>query len=81
MRLRVSGDLGDLASCRRAFTEAPASGEQAVIQPSSSWTGMIILMLVCEGADSGWASARAQLGAEGAGLTIVVRSESSFLAE
>jgi hypothetical protein len=29
---------------------------------------MIILMLVCEGADSGWVCARAQLGAEGAGV-------------
>jgi hypothetical protein len=47
MRLSVAGDLGDL-SCRRAFNEAPASGEQAVVQPSSSWTGMMILMLVCE---------------------------------
>jgi hypothetical protein len=53
MRLRVAGDLGDLPSCRRAFNEAPASGEQAVVQPSSSWTGMIILMLVCEGAGVG----------------------------
>ena len=46
MRFRVSGDLGDLA-CRRALTEAPASGDDEVaVQPGSSWTGMMILMLV-----------------------------------
>ena len=42
-------------ACRRAFTAATASGEQDVVHPSSSWTGTVILMLVCEGEGGGLA--------------------------
>ena len=46
MRLSASGDLGDAASCRRAFTEALAPSGERTVQPSSSWMGMVILRLV-----------------------------------
>ena len=67
MRLRASGDLGaDVASCRRASTEAPVPSGERTVQPSSSWTGMTILLapysclsscnsslVVCEGEEEG----------------------------
>ena len=67
MRLSASGDLGDVASCRRALSEALAPSGERTVQPSSSWMGMVILVLapysclssrncalvICEGGEEG----------------------------